>query len=153
MMRAGKYMIYSFYREGEGMEDSFFFLHKFFLPDTTWERKHDRKMELAQLKKEGYQIAGVLYVDKESYLNARLNYHVAEYIYEDNLEQKYKLKLKCGEITPEVFDDTILMSEDYKWTKMKQIALTMRRLMREDFEIENEVAIQLYDQYLKATRE
>lgn len=146
-MRAGNYMIYSFYKQET--EDYF---QEFFLPDETWERKLYRKLTLAQHKKEGYQIAGVLYVDRESYLNARLNHHVSEYLYEDKMEQEYKFKLRCGEIKPEVFDKTMLMIQDYKWTKMKQIAITMRRLIREDYDIENEVAIQLYDQYLKITR-
>ena len=42
------------------------------------------------------------------------------------------------------------MIQEKEWTVLKQISRIMRILIREDFDIHNEIGIQLYDQYLQA---
>lgn len=144
-MKTGKYMIYKFYNRGTDTYET-----EFFLPDDTFQRMVYRLLTIASYKEKGSQIAGVLYVDKESYLNARLTATVEDYIYEDQMEQETRRKYKCGQLERDVYLDTLKMIQDFKWTCLKKIDMQIRRMVREDFDVENEIALQLYDQYLQA---
>ena len=144
-MKTGKYMIYKFYNRGTDTYET-----EFFLPDDTFQRTLYRLLTIASYKEKGSQIAGVLYVDKESYLNARLTATVEDYIYEDQMEQETRRKYKCGQLDRDVYLDTLKMIQDFKWTCLKKIDMQIRRMVREDFDVENEIALQLYDQYLQA---
>lgn len=144
-MKTGKYMIYKFYNRGTDTYET-----EFFLPDDTFQRIVYRLLTIASYKEKGSQIAGVIYVDKESYLNARLTATVEDYIYEDQMEQETRRKYKCGQIDRDVYLDTLKMIQDFKWTCLKKIDMQIRRMVREDFDVENEIALQLYDQYLQA---
>ena len=144
-MKTGKYMIYKFYNRGTDTYET-----EFFLPDDTFQRTVYRLLTIASYKEKGSQIAGVLYVDKESYLNARLTATVEDYIYEDQMEQETRRKYKCGQLDRDVYLDTLKMIQDFKWTCLKKIDMQIRRMVREDFDVENEIALQLYDQYLQA---
>ena len=143
-MKTGKYMIYKFYNRGTDTYET-----EFFLPDNTFQRTVYRLLTIASYKEKGSQIAGVLYVDKESYLNARLTATVEDYIYEDQMEQETRRKYKCGQLDRDVYLDTLKMIQDFKWTCLKKIDMQIRRMVREDFDVENEIALQLYDQYLQ----
>lgn len=138
-------MIYSFYNKGTNTYEK-----EFFLPDDNFQRLMFRLLTIASYKEKGSQIAGVLYVDKESYLNARLTATVEDYIYEDQMEQETRRKYKCGQLDRDVYLDTLKMIQDFKWTCLKKIDMQIRRMVREDFDVENEIALQLYDQYLQA---
>ena len=144
-MKTGKYMIYKFYNRGTDTYET-----EFFLPDDTFQRTVYRLLTIASYKEKGSQIAGVLYVDKESYLNARLTATVGDYIYEDQMEQETRRKYNCGQLERDVYLDTLKMIQDFKWTCLKKIDMQIRRMVREDFDVENEIALQLYDQYLQA---
>lgn len=144
-MKTGKYMIYKFYNRGTDTYET-----EFFLPDDTFQRTVYRLLTIASYKEKGSQIAGVLYVDKESYLNARLTATVEDYIYEDQMEQETRRKYNCGQLERDVYLDTLKMIQDFKWTCLKKIDMQIRRMVREDFDVENEIALQLYDQYLQA---
>ena len=102
------------------------------------------------MKEKGYLIMGIAYVDKATYLNQRLNNTVEEYLYMDREEQDVRFKLKFHEMDRDVAIKTLEMIQDHKWTLLKVLGSQIRRLIREDFDVENEIAIQLYDQYLKA---
>ena len=143
-MKTGKYMIYKFYNSGTDTYET-----EFFLPDDTFQRTLYRLLTIASYKEKGSRIAGVLYVDKESYLNARLNATVEDYIYEDQMEQETRRKYKCGQLDREVYLDTLNMIQDFKWTCLKKIYKQIRRMVREDFDVENEIALQMYDMYLQ----
>lgn len=143
--RTGDYMIYLFYNTEMNTYNK-----EFFLPDDSIKRFAYRQLTIADMKDKGYQIAGVLYVNKETYLNARLNQTVEDYIYEDNAEQETRRKFKRGEMSRDVYIDTMKAIQDFKWTCLKKIDMQVRRLMREDFDVENEIAIQLYDRYLRS---
>lgn len=144
-MKTGKYMIYKFYNRGTDTYET-----EFFLPDDTFQRIAYRLLTIASYKEKGSQIAGVLYVDKESYLNARLTATVEDYIYEDQMEQETRRKYNCGQLERDVYLDTLKMIQDFKWTCLKKIDMQIRRMVREDFDVENEIALQLYDLYLQA---
>lgn len=123
---------------------------EFFLPDESLRRLANRLLTLADYKERGYQVAGILYVDKEAYLNARLANTVEDFLYEDRLEQETKRKFRTGQMDRDVYLDTMRGIQDYKWTCLKKIDMQIRRMVREDFNIENEIALALYDQYLQA---
>lgn len=145
MTKRGNYMIYKLQRENP--EDM---VTKFFLPDDSLSGYFNRLAELSQMRENGYLVMGIAYVDKQTYLNERLNETVREYLYMDNSEEDTKWKYRCGEMTREVALKTLEMINDHKWTLLKVMASQIRRLMREDFDVDNEIAIQLYDQYCKA---
>lgn len=145
MTKRGNYMIYKLQRENP--EDM---VTKFFLPDDSLSRYFNRLAELSQMRENGYLVMGIAYVDKQTYLNERLNETVREYLYMDNSEEDTKWKYRCGEMTREVALKTLEMINDHKWTLLKVMASQIRRLMGEDFDVDNEIAIQLYDQYCKA---
>lgn len=139
------YMIYKLYNSELGDMHT-----EFFLPDRDLKRVGYRLMTLASLKEKGYNVVGLLKVDRETYLNARLTETVTEYLYMDKEEVDTKVKFKCGMMSADVALKTLEMIQDRKWTLLKVLAMQVRRLMREDSDIRNEVALQLYDQYLKA---
>lgn len=144
-MRHGNYMIYRFY--SKEMNE---YVTEFFLPDTDLRRRAFRLATIASLKEKGYRVAGILYVDKEAYLNARLADTVQEYLCMDNQEQEVKSSYRKGLMTSDVAVKTLEMIQDRKWTLLKCIYSQVRRLVREDFTVENEMALVLYDEYLKA---
>ena len=129
------------------LEDSV--ITEYFLPMTSLERKLDRWSRMNELKSSGYVVLATVFVDKETYLNMRINDTVDDYCYQDKLEQEYRVKYRHGEIDREVYIDTMKAIQDYKWTCLKKLDMQMRRLFREDFDCLNEIAIQLYDQFLK----
>ena len=143
--RTGNYMIYKLYNGATGD-----YTTEFFLPDDSARRILERHLTLASYKERGYRVAGILYVDKEAYLNARLTNVVEEYLYEEKCEREAKYKFKNGLMSRDVYLDTMRMIQDYKWTCLKRIDINVRRMIREDYNIENEIALQLYDEYLKA---
>lgn len=138
-------MIYKMY--SEELEN---YTTEFFLPDESLKRLAYRLLTLADYKERGYRIAGVLYVNKESYLNARLTNTVEDYLYEDRLEREVKNQFRRGQMDREVYLNTMRGIQDFKWTCLKKIDMQIRRMVREDMDIENEIALALYDQYLQA---
>ena len=138
----GNYMIYKFYnRRNNDM------VTEFFLPDESLARYFRRLATIKSYKENGYQIAGILYVSHEAYLNARLTNYVEEYCYLDAEEQETRRQYRRNELSAEVALKTIEMYEDSKWTKLKQISSVVRRLINNDYDGDNEIALQLYDQY------
>lgn len=142
----GDYMIYRLVKS-TGEEETLFYLPEKDC-DNPLRRKAYRLLDLASHKQAGYEVFGILYVDKEHYLNARLDYRVKEYCQLDRDEQDTKRRRL--EMNPEVYVQTLEMIQDLKWTVLKQISMNMRRLIREDFTVYSEIGIQLYDQYLQA---
>lgn len=141
----GQYMIYKMYKQDINDMETLFFL-----PDESFSRYFRRITSLNVYKADGYQIAGVMYVSHEAYLNARLQSHVEDYCELDAQEQDTRRRFRIRELDEEVAVKTLELIADQKWTVMKQIAMTVRRLTSHDYDVENEIALQLYDQYLKA---
>ena len=122
---------------------------EYFLPMTSLERKIDRRSRMNKLKNSGYVVLATAFVDKETYLNLRINDTVADYCYQDKLEQDYRYKYRIGELNRDTYIDTMKSIQDYKWTCLKILDMQMRRLFREGFDCYNEIAVQLYDQFLR----
>lgn len=141
-MKFGNYEVVRLKHDDLGM------LNEYFLPMDSLERKFNRCKRMSALKHEGYVVLGIVFVDKETYLNMRINDTVEDYCYQDRLEQEYKIKYRHDEMDRDTYIDTMKLIQDYKWTCLKKLDMQMRRLFREDFECYNEVAIQLYDQFL-----
>ena len=140
------YMIYRL--ENADIEDAIF---KFFLPERGSEcedlirRKIWRHHQINECKSQGYIVTGVMYVDKETYLNARLNEVVKDYCYLDRIEQEERATI----YSREVLRQTMAIIHEQKMSKMKVIASLVRRLHSEDLDVHNEIAIMLYDRYLQ----
>lgn len=143
------YRIYKL--ENEKTSDEVF---KFYLPEegvdtkTALSRKSKRLLELKDLKKNGYRITADVLVDKEDYLNARLSVAVADYCKYDKDERN--LKLFSFKYSEQTLIQCLEMLAEMKRASMKRIVSLIRRLNNEDLDIHNEVAIMLYDQYIKA---
>ena len=138
-------MIYRFYNKE--LDDM---ITEFFLPDDCLRRVAERLLTIQCHKEKGYLVMGVIYVDKESYLNARLNDTVEEYLYMDRQERDVKANYRRGDMNQDVAIKTLEMIQDHKWTILKRIHLQIRRMNREDFSVNNEIALMLHDEYLKA---
>ena len=143
------YMIYKL--ENRKIADE---VMSFYLPErgndcsNLFRRKVHRLVDLNSYKCKGYIVTGVLYVDKETYLNARLDVKVAEYCKTDKHEQEVRLNRHMYDSN--TLCTTLEAIQDYKWTCLKQISSLVRRLRNEDLEVNNEIAIMLYDKYLEA---
>lgn len=143
MTKYGEYMVYRMYNAE--LDDK---TTVFFLPDKhDFQRLLDRKLRLLDLKKHGYEVLAVAFVDKECYLNERLNVVVEEYCYVDGTEQDIKAKYRQKEVDYDTFWNTIQCVQDFKWSCLKRIDMLVRRCAREDFDVWNEIALQLVDQY------
>lgn len=145
-MKKGDYIIYKLINK-KGEEVVLFFLPEK-NTDEVLRRKTYRILTLQSYKTQGYSVFAVAYVDKETYLNAKLDERVKDYCYADKLQHEFRERRH--EVSPDVYFDTIQCCEDNKWTALKQISMIIRRLIREDLDVYNEIGIQLYDQYMKA---
>ena len=144
-MKKGDYIIYKLINSNDKEVILFFLPEK--NTDEVLKRKTYRLLTLQSYKSQGYSVYAVAYVDKETYLNAKLDERVKEYCYVDKYEREFRERRY--EVSPEVYFDTIQCCEDNKWTALKQISMIIRRLIREDLDIQNEIGIQLYDQYVQ----
>ena len=144
-MKKGDYIIYKLINSNDEEVILFFLPEK--NTDEVLKRKAYRLLTLQSYKSQGYSVYAVAYVDKETYLNAKLDERVKEYCYVDKYEREFRERRY--EVSPEVYFDTIQCCEDNKWTALKQISMIIRRLIREDLDIQNEIGIQLYDQYVQ----
>lgn len=144
-MKKGDYIIYKLINSNDEEVILFFLPEK--NTDEVLKRKTYRLLTLQSYKSQGYSVYAVAYVDKETYLNAKLDERVKEYCYVDKYEREFRERRY--EVSPEVYFDTIQCCEDNKWTALKQISMIIHRLIREDLDIQNEIGIQLYDQYVQ----
>lgn len=142
-LKTGDYAVYRLFNAAT--ED---FTTEFFLPCANLARWLDKKARLADLRAKGYVVQGVVCVDHETYLNLRINDTIEDYCYEDRMEQDYRLMYRRGQISREVYIDTMKAIQDYKWTCLKRLDMQMRRIQSHDYDCYNEVALQLYDKFL-----
>lgn len=133
-------MIYKFRKPQE--EE---YVTEFFLPDKCLVDKLSRTKTLAEYRANGYVCAGFVSVDKETYLNARLNETVKDYCANEDFRQDVQEKFNQCSITSKVYIDTMRLIDDFKWTCLSKLDRQVRRIVNEDFCIQNEVAVQIYD--------
>ena len=75
---------------------------------------------------------------------------VEDYLCMENQEREVKLSYRSGNMTSDVAVKTIEMIQDQKWTLLKVLYSQVRRIVRNGYVVENEMALALYDEYLKA---
>lgn len=145
-MRAnvGEYLVYRLYNAE--IND---FLTEFFLPQSNLVRWYNRAARLLDLQDRGYRVCAILHVDEETYLNMRINRTVEEYLYQDHAEQETRLKYRRGKMTQNVYMDTMKLIKERKWSLNKILDMQMRRAQDKDFDVENEIALQLHDKFLR----
>ena len=118
----------------------------FFLPDKTWLDKIERVKRIAEIRAEGYICSGFVRVNKETYLNARLEETVKEFCSNENYREKVLHEYQVEKtMTSQVFFDTMRLIDDFKWTCLQKIQMQVRRLINSGLDVWNEIALQLYD--------
>lgn len=105
----------------------------------------ERLVRLLALRLDGWKVVGVLFVDRETYLNYRLAQYVEEYIYNETQRKVYTEEFTSGKISEEVFIDTMSIIDSLRWTKVKQIYSVVRRMIRYNYTVENEYALEVYN--------
>lgn len=121
-------------------------LTEFFLPDKTWLDKIERVKRIAEIRAEGYICSGFVRVNKETYLNARLEETVKEFCSNENYREKVLHEYQVEKtMTSQVFFDTMRLIDDFKWTCLQKIQMQVRRLINSGLDVWNEIALQLYD--------
>lgn len=133
-------MIYKFRRP---QEDAY--VTEFFLPEKCLIDKLQRLKTLSEYSKNGYVCAGFVAVDKETYLNARLNETVKEYCDNEAYRRDTQERYYQNSLSNKVYFETMRLIDDFKWTCLSKLEQQVRRLVREDFTVQNEIALQLYD--------
>lgn len=136
-----QYMIYKF-RQPQSEE----VMTEFFLPDKTWLDKIERVKKLAEIRAAGYICSGFVRVNKETYLNARLEETVREFCgnekYREKVLHQYQVERT---MTSQVFFDTMSLIDSFKWSCLHKIEMQVRRLLNSGLEVWSEIALQLYD--------
>ena len=133
-------MIYKFRRP---QEDDY--VTEFFLPEKCLIDKLQRLKTLSEYSKNGYVCAGFVAVDKETYLNARLNETVKEYCDNEAYRQDTQERYYRNSLSNKVYFETMRLIDDFKWTCLAKLEQQFRRIVREDFTVQNEIALQIYD--------
>lgn len=124
------------------------FLTEFFTPRKDLRALAHMALTIADDLERGYKIVSILRVDKETYLNLRINNVVDEYTYQDQTERNIRASYYRGEVSLKVMKETIFQCESYKGTCLRRLDRLLGRLEREDFDCYNELAIELYNMYL-----
>ena len=121
----------------------------FFLPDNV-RRRLERALALQSMKERGYLVIGMMYVDKETYLNARLTETVNEYKLMTDQEKEIREAFARGENSYRTTLRSLEIVQERQWSLLKKINRQIDRIIEDELEVKNEIAIQLNDQYLKA---
>ena len=121
------------------------YVTEFFLPEKCLIDKLQRLKTLSEYSKNGYVCAGFVAVDKETYLNARLNETVKEYCDNEAYRRDTQERYYQNSLSNKVYFETMRLIDDFKWTCLSKLEQQVRRLVREDFTVQNEIALQLYD--------
>ena len=146
-MKEKRFYIYEMTHESAGDTQ-----HLFFPPDVDCRDTIYRVAQVHDMTKAGYELDTLMMVDRETYLNVRLEHRVCEYLDNDSYEQETKRRWRDREITDKVALETLTMIQEHKATIMKQMGMLIRRCQRFDYDIDSELALALYDSYLKDLR-
>ena len=117
---------------------------EFFLPVKDLRGSFDKRQRLARLNTDGYVCCGFVNVDKATYLTARLNETVNEFCQNDQYRQEFRQSY-ADRYLDETFYETMRLIDDFKWTCLRKLDQQVRRLICEDMDVQNEIAVQLYD--------
>lgn len=143
-LKTGDYQVYRFY---DVKKDSYY--TEFYPPDNlNLERMFDKLVNNFFLRRQGLKVVAVLNVDKESYLNLKLEDITEDYLYQEYVEEEARNKYKMGLIEVGTLKDTLMSCQNYKWTCLKRIAKVMKRIQREGLVCHSEKGMKLYNEYL-----
>lgn len=118
----------------------------FFLPCKDIVDKIARDRELKSMVDNGYMCAGFVNVDRETYLNARIDETVRQFCENERFRTECVERFSAGGMSLKTFTDTMRLVDDFKWTCLTKIDMQVRRVLnREGFDVRNEIALQLYD--------
>lgn len=146
--KIGSYMIYRLIEKETGKPITLFFLPDKVHGKFNLRRCLNRITTVQAYKHQGCVLAGVLYVDRESYLNGRLSYYVEKFLEEERQEQYYKTSCAAGKLKREVCEASLKVIKENKWNTMKSIASTIHRLNRSNYPVYNAVALEIYAEYI-----
>lgn len=124
----------------------------FFSPDKSiWDvlRRH---YEVKGYKDIGFEVTSMKKVYKDEYLNTKIDHKVFEYCAEDNYEQYTRQRWANKEISDKVAIETLELIQSRKNVLMSQIGTLIRRCGYADLDVNNEIALALYDEHLKTLR-
>ena len=101
---------------------------------------------IAEYNKEGYKVLCVLYVDKETFLNLRIDETVHSIVQADRDEQEIRRRFAEREMSKSVYAESMSANAEWRNTCMKKLEKQMKRLMfYEDMECHNEIAVELFN--------
>ena len=135
-------MIYKFYNEE--VDD---FQTEFFLPDKNLKYLKKRLDTIRQYKSRGYQTAGILYVNYETYLNGRLSKNVGEYLHMEDEEKTLNDNYVQGIVSYAVYMESLECIKEYKEVLLKLINKGVNRLKNNNFRVTNLTALNLQKKY------
>ena len=92
----------------------------------------------------GYVVDSHL-VDKEHYLNAKIDWEVREFCFFDAQEKELKEKALKGDVSVKVLIDTLDLIHAQKETIARVIGMLIRRIIRENYDVFSELAIAIYN--------
>lgn len=139
-MKSGDYVIIKMVKDGETTT-------LFFLPDSL---RLKINYTVRCYEKDGYSFLAEAHVDRETYLNEKLNDKVRKYCEADKQEQYIREQYRQNLITSDMFYDAISFCQNDKWVMLRLIERLIRKCAKEDLDVYNEIAIQLVDQYRQA---
>ena len=94
------------------------FTQEFFRPDDGF---FSRQIRLSELKSQGFKVAGVLYVNRETYYNAKVCKYVSDYIKQDIMKQEAQKDFDNGLCDADDLFLRVQCCEDTKWTTLKSM--------------------------------
>lgn len=110
------------------------------------EEKEYNERQLQDYIDDGYTLESALITtEKELYLKFKLKYRLGDLRHTHQRYVEYIEDLKRKNTPKEVIDDTIACQTEYEEVLMKQVASVVSRCMREEIEVEDELAISCYN--------
>lgn len=136
--RVGSYQVVSLVN-AQGVEEKLFFAPVKCLKDEI-----KRRVRLSQYSNAGFKVFATCNVNLETYLDLKIDYIVMQYISLDQQEREYREL--CNNKPLEGWElDSIELLKELKFTELKKLSISMRRMKTHNFPVKNDIAVYLYD--------
>ena len=110
------------------------------------EEKEYNERQLQDYVEDGYTLVNALITtEKDIYLKFKLKYRVGDLRHTHKRYAEYIEDLKKKNTPKEVIDDTIACQIEYEEVLMNQVATVVSRCMREEIEVDDELALSCYN--------
>lgn len=138
-MKCGNYRVYKLINDGDSVT--------LYFPEVdTVVKKVKVQKELDTYRKSGYQIACVLFVDKETYLNLRIDETVHNILKADNYEQEIKDRYNNREMSIGTYYESLEANNAWRKSNLDKLEKQMKRLLfYEEMNCTNEIAVELFN--------